>query len=80
MTTTVREIKPLTAKETVIAVVVGEGHKGPAALARLAQLGQHIAASTFETRVRDIASKLDNPHGLPPRSIIRLWASTRTAA
>lgn len=75
-----RAIKPLTHKEWEIVVVVGEGHRGKAALIRLAEMGQHLAPSTLEGRIRDIAAKLDNPHGLPPRAIIKLLASTRTAA
>lgn len=73
-------IKALTARELVIAECVSEGHKGQALLVRLAERGQHMAAATVETRIRDIAWKLDNPHGLPPRALITLWARTRRVA
>ena len=72
--------RPLTPKEREIAELVGDGLPVKQVHAELAKRGRFLAISTLETRIRVIALKLDNPHGLPPMAIIRLWIGTNRAA
>jgi hypothetical protein len=73
-------IKPLTTMELEIAELVGRGHRVKQVHAMLKERGRHMAISTLNTRIRDVAYKLQNPLGLPPMAIIRVWWSTKKAA
>lgn len=73
-------IKPLTAMELEIAELVGAGHRVKQVHALLRERGRHMAISTLNTRIRDVAYKLHNPLGLPPMALIRVWWCTKKAA
>jgi endonuclease/exonuclease/phosphatase family metal-dependent hydrolase len=73
-------IKPLTAIELEIAELVGRGLRVKQVHLSLKERGRHMAISTLNTRIRDVAYKLPNPLGLPPMAIIRLWWCTKKAA
>ena len=71
--TRVRAIRPLTEREEELAELVGRGLRVKKIHKALAERGRHLALCTLQTRIRDLAHKLDNPLGLPPLAIIRLY-------
>lgn len=72
--------KPLTQIETAIAELLAEGHTVKETVVLLVGRGHHMAPSTVASRIRDIAHKVPNPHGLPPKAAITLYIRTRDAA
>lgn len=70
-------INPLTAREAVLAELVGRGYSVKEIVAALPRYGFQMAHSTVVTRLRDVANKVPNPHELPTMAAIKSWWRSR---